>query len=120
MIQAMNRLPDMPALADRLIYVRKIKGLTQADLAALAKTSQQAIQQAESGKALNPRYLPRLARELDIPVEWLSLNDTADKMPAPGLSEKDDQVLGAFKAMDGKDQELILELMKARGAKRPS
>lgn len=110
----MDHLPDMPALADRLIYVRKIKGLTQAELAELAQTSQQAIQQAESGRALSPRYLPRLAQALAVPVEWLSLNERPENKPLPGLGEKEDQILGAFNAMDGKDQELILELMKAR------
>lgn len=110
----MTAWPDIPALADRLIYIRKIKGLTQAELAALAQTSQQAIQQAESGKALHPRYLPRLAQKLSLPIEWLALNNAASPA-APGLREKDDDVLGAFKSMDAKDQELILALMKSRG-----
>lgn len=110
----MDPLPDMPQLSDRLKYLRKIKGLTQADLAKMAQTSQQAIQQAEGGKARNPRYLPRLARAMDVPVEWLSLNERLTNQPAYGLGEKDDQVLGAFKAMDAKDQQLILELMKTR------
>ena len=116
----MTSYPDMPALADRLIYIRKIKGLTQADLAALAKTSQQAIQQAESGRALNPRYLPRLAHALDVPVEWLSLNERPARPAPAGLSEAENQVLGAFKAMDPKEQALILELMKTRGRKPAS
>lgn len=115
----MVSLPDLPVLADRLIYIRKIKGLTQADLAQLAGTSQQAIQQAESGRALSPRYLPRMARALDIPVEWLTLNEKPDKPAARGLSERDSEVLSTFKSMPPSEQKLILDLMKSRGRKRP-
>lgn len=110
----MTSLKDIPELADRLIYIRKIKGLTQADLAQMAGTSQQAIQQAECGKALNPRYLPKLAKALDVPVEWLTMNEISAKMIS-GLSEKDDMLLSTFKSMPKKDQDLLLELMKSRG-----
>jgi transcriptional regulator with XRE-family HTH domain len=114
----MITLSDIPALADRLIYIRKIKGLTQADLAQLAGTSQQAIQQAETGKAQSPRYLPRLARALDIPVEWLTLNEQPPKNAPRGMNDKDDEVLSTFKSMPPSDQKLILELMKSRGKQR--
>lgn len=113
----MTALKDLPTLAERLIYIRKIKGLTQADLARLAETSQQAIQQAESGKALTPRYLPRLAKALDVPVEWLALNEMASGASPNGLSEKDDAVLNTFKAMPKSEQDLIFELMKSRSKK---
>lgn len=115
----MVSLKDIPALADRLIYIRTVKGLTQADLAMLAGTSQQAIQQAESGKARSPRYLPRLAKALDIPVEWLALNEMPSQDAPRGMSEQDDEVLSSFKSMPPSDQQLILELMKSRGRKRP-
>lgn len=112
-------LKNIPALADRLIYLRTVKGLTQADLAMLAGTSQQAIQQAESGKARNPRYLPRLAKALDVPLEWLTLNEAPRQGAPRGMSEKDDEVLSTFKSMPPSDQQLILELMKSRSRKRP-
>ncbi len=104
---------DIPELADRLIYIRKIKGLTQADLARLAGTSQQAIQQAECGQARSPRYLPRLAKALDVAVEWLTLNEMPPAKKK-GLSDKEDEVLSTFRAMPKKEQDLILELMKSR------
>lgn len=112
----MSVLPDMPVLADRLIYMRKIKGLTQAQLAAMAGTSQQAIQQAETGKALRPRYLPQLAKGLGVPIGWLALNDAGTDGPLH-LSEQEDAVLSMFKAMPAKEQELMMELMKSRGKK---
>lgn len=112
-------LKSLPDLADRLIYIRRIKSLTQMDLAEMAGTTQQAIQQAESGKARNPRYLARLARALDIPHEWLALGMMPGKTGAKaGLSEKGNDVLTSFYAMPKKDQDLMLELMKARGKKK--
>ena len=42
-------------------------------LGKLVGTTQQAIQQAEMGKARQPRYLHVIARELDIPVDWIDV-----------------------------------------------
>lgn len=112
-------LKSLPDLADRLIYVRRLKDLTQAELADLAGTTQQAIQQAETGKAQNPRYLARLAKALDIPLEWLAMNMIPAKSGTKaGFSEKGDDVLSSFYAMPKKDQELMLELMKSRARKK--
>lgn len=115
-------LKNLPDLADRLIYVRRLKDLTQAELAQIAKTTQQAIQQAESGKARNPRYLARLSQALDIPHEWLALNMMPGKVPGRprggGMGEKGGEVLQSFYAMPKKDQDLMLALMKSRGKKK--
>jgi transcriptional regulator with XRE-family HTH domain len=112
-------LKNLPDLADRLIYVRRLKDLTQAELAELAQTTQQAIQQAETGKARNPRYLAKLAHVLDIPHEWLAMNMVPQKSGTKsGFSEKGDDVLSSFYAMPKKDQDLMLELMRARSKKK--
>lgn len=114
----MTVLKDIPDLADRLKYIRKIKGLSQIDLAGLCETTQQAIQQAEAGKAQNPRYLHKLSLALDIPYEWLTMNLVSIKKgAAQGLSEKKSEVLDSFYAMPKKEQALMLELMKARRKK---
>lgn len=115
-------LKNIPELAERLKYIRKINGLSQIDLAEIAQTTQQAIQQAEAGKAKNPRYLHKLSLALDIPYEWLTMNIMVKheslKTPAPGFSEKDRDVLESFFAMPKKDQSLLLELMKSRTRKK--
>lgn len=116
----MISLKNLPELADRLKYVRAVKGLSQIDLARIAETTQQAIQQAEAGKARSPRYLHRLSLELDIPYEWLTMNIMPEKAKAgraQGLSEKGHEVLENYFAMPKKDQALLLELMKTRRKK---
>jgi len=110
----------MPELADRLIYIRRVYNLSQVELAEKAGTTQQAIQQAEKGKARQPRYLHRLAHELDISVEWMvfgqieEISETSDVKTQKGFSDQHSEVIENFFAMPEKDQKLILELMKSR------
>lgn len=116
----MTLLKNIPDLAGRIKFIRKIKGLSQIELAEIAGTTQQAIQQAEAGKARNPRYLHKLALTLEIPYEWLTMNlvpDKKGKETAKGFSEKGREVLDNFFAMPKKDQSLLLELMKTRQKK---
>lgn len=111
-------LKSIPKLAERLKYVRLVKGLSQADLAGIAGTTQQAIQQAETGKARQPRYLHRIAKELGVPFEWLAFNDVPSSSKVsgkPGLTERENEVLSGFRAMSRKEQNLILTVIKARG-----
>lgn len=58
-------------IAERVKLRRIELGLTQAELAMRAKTSQQSIQQLEDGKTKRPRYLPELATALICDVSWL-------------------------------------------------
>lgn len=59
------------SIAERVKDRRIELGLTQAQLAAMVKTSQQAIEQLENGKTKRPRYLPELASALGCDVGWL-------------------------------------------------
>lgn len=110
----------MPKLAERLKYIRAYHNLSQAEMADYAKTTQQAIQQAEVGKARQPRYLHRLAQTLDIPINWMVFgeavqSEAAEYRPAmKGLNDKSVDVLDNFFAMPKKDQKLIYELMQSR------
>jgi transcriptional regulator with XRE-family HTH domain len=113
-------LKSIPRLSERLKYVRQMAHLTQAELAGMAGTTQQAIQQAETGKARQPRYLHRIARELGVPFEWLAFNEVPGSVKGPvksGLSERENEVITGFRAMNRKEQNLILDIMKARGVK---
>lgn len=113
-------LKNIPELSERLKYVRKMNGLSQIQMAEIAGTTQQAIQQAETGKAQTPRYLHKLALTLEIPYEWLTMNimpDKKEKAAAKGFSEKGREVLDSYFGMPKKDQALLLELMKTRQKK---
>ena len=113
----------MSKLSDRLIFIRKKYNLSQSELAEKAGTTQQAIQQAEKGKARQPRYLHHLAQELEIPVDWMifgeeeALSTSAIHDPNKGLSDQSSDVLDQFFAMPEQDQKLIYELMKSRQKK---
>lgn len=114
---------SMPRLSERLKYVRQMFNLSQVELAQKAGTTQQAIQQAEKGIARQPRYLHRLAQELEIPIEWMifgqaqqqeiakTIQNTAQ---AGGLHDQSSDVLDSFFSMPEKDQKLIYELMQSR------
>ena len=111
----------MPKLADRLKYIRQMKDLSQVELAELAGATQQAIQQAETGKARQPRYLHRIARKLDIPIEWMIVGEASDgsfsssyQKNENGFYDKKSEVLDSFYNMSEEDQELIFKLMKSR------
>ena len=117
----------MPKLSDRLKYIRQYHGLSQGELAQKAGTTQQAIQQAEKGIARQPRYLHRLAQELEISVEWIVFGRAEEKeqtemqvSPNSGLNDKSADVLNSFFAMPEKDQKLIYELMQSRKEKGDS
>lgn len=108
----------MPKLSERLKYIRDEFDLSQVELAEKAGTTQQAIQQAEKGKARQPRYLHKLAQELEIDVNWMIFGEVLEKQrltkKAMGLSDKSSDVLDSFFAMPEKDQKLIYELMQSR------
>ncbi|RKR53192.1 phage repressor protein C with HTH and peptisase S24 domain [Yokenella regensburgei] len=59
------------SISERVKLRRAELGLTQAELAVRANTSQQAIQQLEDGKTQRPRYLPELAAALGCDVAYL-------------------------------------------------
>lgn len=58
-------------IAARVLSRRTELGLTQAEVAEMAGTTQQAIVQLESGKTKRPRYLPELAKALKCDIQWL-------------------------------------------------
>lgn len=111
----------MPKLSERLKYLRAELDLSQMELAEKAGTTQQAIQQAEKGKARQPRYLHKLAQELEIDVDWMIFGEVSEnKKPVrknTGLNDQSSDVLESFFAMPEKDQKLIYELMQSRKEK---
>jgi len=73
----------MTTIAKRVQSKRSELGLTQAELAERAGTSQQAIEQLENGKTKRPRYLPELARALGCEIDWLITGTKSGTNVAP-------------------------------------
>ena len=58
-------------IGTRIRETRKAKGLTQVQLAALARTNQAVIQKIENGKSAQPRNIEDLAIVLEVNPAWL-------------------------------------------------
>ncbi|UAN58989.1 helix-turn-helix domain-containing protein [Serratia sp. JSRIV004] len=69
----------MESLSDRLKQKRIELNLTQAQLAELAGTKQQTIQQVESGTTKRPRVLVELAQALKCDPIWLLYGNSGGK-----------------------------------------
>ncbi|MFZ7202387.1 XRE family transcriptional regulator [Avibacterium avium] len=65
----------MNSLAERLDYAMKVSGKTQVELGLDVGVSQTAIGKILNGKTLNPRYLLKLAKALNVSADWLSTGD---------------------------------------------
>ncbi len=71
------------SISERVKNKRINLGLTQVELAEAVGTTQQSIEQLESGKTKRPRFLPELASALQYSVDWLITGkpDVADTLP---------------------------------------
>ena len=62
-------------IGERLRIVRTIRHLTQEALATKVHITKQALQRIESGNTKKSKYLPDLARALDMNLNWLLYHD---------------------------------------------
>lgn len=65
-------LESMDTLRDRLIHARQRLGLTQEQVAKRADMSQAAYQKLEAGISKRSRFLPEVARVLEVSPLWLT------------------------------------------------
>lgn len=71
---------DLKAMGMRIRQSRKIKGLTQADLASIINVSTMSIRRYESGERIvTEEILKRIASALDIDVNWLMNGQTLEE-----------------------------------------
>lgn len=71
---------DTPTLPDRLSWAMKQRGLVQETLAEQAGCSQASIQKIATGKTLKSKFLPNIARALQVDVDWLELGVTPEQI----------------------------------------
>lgn len=67
-----NTITLVNTLQERLIYARKLRGFSQAELAKRAKCRQSTIGNIESGLRKTLRDLVGVARALDVSPDWLA------------------------------------------------
>ncbi|EOG4610456.1 XRE family transcriptional regulator [Pseudomonas aeruginosa] len=75
----------LPSLPDRMTYAMKQRGLVQESLAELAGCSQAAIQKILGGRTQKSKFLPDIARALDVDINWL----TQGEPPSPASKHRD-------------------------------
>ena len=71
MIDFARKITDVKTIAERLKHAREAAGLTQGQLAALAKVAQGTIGNIESGARQNPRELLAIAEAVKVDAGWL-------------------------------------------------
>lgn len=82
--------PNLNSVGKRVAYARKLRSLTQHELADKAKIAQSSLATLEAERSKSSRNLVDIALALDVPPEWLatgnhsgaSLNDIFLKAPA--------------------------------------
>jgi len=70
-MQAPTTITTVNTIAERLKQTRESLGMSQEQLASVAKVSQGTIGNVESGLRKNPRELLSIAKALGVRAEWL-------------------------------------------------
>lgn len=65
----------MNDIGDRIKYARELRGLSQEELAERSGVSQTSITDVERGRSKMPRGLNKIAKALQVSVEWLMTGD---------------------------------------------
>lgn len=77
---------QLPTLADRLNHAMSERSLSQEALASVAGCTQASIQKISSGKSKKSRFLPAIARALQVDVDWLELGIVPNTPPTSDTS----------------------------------
>lgn len=97
-------------LASRLIEARTARGLSQTDLAKKAGTSQQSVQQIESGFVRSPRNIPDLAKVLKVEVSWLQFGGELKENKFL-LHHEEEEILQKYRTLSMSDKKLFRQLL---------
>ncbi len=107
----------MGIIAERLTKAREAKGLSQTDVARLARVTPQSIQAIEAGKVLNPRNIMAIAHAVGLTAEELLAEP--DDLPEVYEDEHILQFLRRIRGLSDRDSFTVLEVIhNAVDAKR--
>ena len=96
-------------LASRLIEARKSSGMSQTELAKKAGTSQQSVQQIESGFVQSPRNIHDLAKVLNIEASWLQFGDKEESKFF--MHYEEEKILKNYRTLSKTDKKLVKQLI---------
>jgi transcriptional regulator with XRE-family HTH domain len=107
-------------MGDRIKEVRKLRGLTQEELAQKLGLKDSAIAKYESGRVENIKrsVISEMARVLECsPVYLLCLDEDNDSLPANktsvfDVSNVEKEIIKAYRQADSIDKEMVLRILK--------
>lgn len=108
-------------MGDRIKEVRKLRGLTQEELAQKLGLKDSAIAKYESGRVENIKrsVISEMARVLECsPVYLLCLDEDSDSLPINNktsvfdVSNIEKEIIKAYRQADNIDKEMVLRILK--------
>lgn len=107
-------------MGDRIKEVRKLRGLTQEELAQKLGLKDSAIAKYESGRVENIKrsVISEMARVLECsPVYLLCLDEDSDSLPINktsvfDVSNIEKEIIKAYRQADNIDKEMVLRILK--------
>lgn len=106
--------PSMEKVGDRIRRLRKVRKLTQAQVAKAVGVTQGSFAQLETGTSKSPSSvtLTRLARFFEVDPEWLMTGKGAQQQIA-SFSDAETELILLFRALSSDGQSYILGRAKA-------
>lgn len=91
--------------SERLKASRKMRGLSQEEVAQRAGIKQTSYSQLENGRSKSSRHLLQLAEALDVDPHWL--------LTGVELEGIDEQIYSAVRRFDVEDKRAVMEMIRA-------
>ena len=99
-------------MAERILIKRKNLGISQVELAAYCKISQQAIAKIEDGRTLKTKYIHKIAECLNVSPSWLEYGEESEKPDVPLNNVEEAVLLNGFRQLSKESKKAILVLVK--------
>ena len=106
----MPQLQTARAVGNRVMTLRKLKGLTLTRLSEMVQCSPQTLAYVERGGGINSRLLVKLCSVLNVSADHILGISNMRAAPEDDFSEA---MIGIMRNLDQPERDLILSVMKA-------
>ena len=97
---------------ERLKEAMEAANLDQSGLARLIDTTPGTVNQILTGRTKRSRYMPVIAQELNVSLNWLmKRSDDRDEPAAPRLSDDERRLLTNFRRLTGAQQLAVMQIL---------